>query len=75
MLFRSAVGDVAKTTSVGLAGVNATGATGYVVPIYWKLIDNSEQAYWALINGMVSTTWNEINTENSNQWNVIDNKT
>jgi hypothetical protein len=53
----------ASRTSV-LTGVFAVGRTGLIVPVYWKVIDDSQTANWAVINDAQATSWIVIGTGN-----------
>jgi hypothetical protein len=49
----SAAGNVGTvglgTRSLALSGVQASGAAGNVIAVYWILVNNAETSNWALV--------------------------
>jgi hypothetical protein len=58
------VGTVTPGKTFALSGVFAAGKTGLIVPVYWKVIDDSQTANWAVIDASNATTWIVTGTGN-----------
>jgi hypothetical protein len=55
-----------------LTGVQAGGAVGNVIAIYWKLIDDSQTANWQNITDTQTTSWTLDQSELATTWQLID---
>jgi hypothetical protein len=54
-----------------LTGVAATGAVGDVIAVYWKLIDDSQNANWQNISNSQTPTWTTVATTQTPEWEEI----
>jgi len=54
-----------------LTGVAATGAVGDVIAVYWKLIDDSENANWQNISNLQTPAWTIVATTQTPEWEEI----
>jgi hypothetical protein len=50
------------TRSFALVGNSASGQIGTVVAVYWKLIDDSQDANWQNISNPQTANWAEVIT-------------
>jgi hypothetical protein len=50
------------TRSFALVGNSASGQIGTVVAVYWKLIDDSQDANWQNISNSQTADWEEVIT-------------
>jgi hypothetical protein len=60
------------TSGQPLTGVQAGGAVGNVIAVYWKLIDDSQTANWQNITDTQTTTWTLEQSELATTWQLID---
>ena len=67
------VGSVTPNVSIALSGVAASGLTGTLVAVYWKLIDDSQTANWAAIDNSETAGWTTINNSQTVAWTAINN--
>ena len=65
-------GTVGASPAIGLSGVNASGYVNTFVPIYWKMIDDSQNADWQLLNSASSAGWNDVDTDVATGWQLVD---
>jgi hypothetical protein len=56
---------------LALTGVSAKGATGDVIAVYWKLIDDSQTANWQNIGNSQTPTWGVIETAQTPAWEEV----
>ena len=61
--------------TLALTGVSAAGAVGTLIPVYWQLIDDSENANWIDINSTQTPGWSTIQDTQTANWVLIDNAT
>jgi hypothetical protein len=54
-----------------LTGNLASGFTGDVIAVYWKVIDDSETANWQNITNSQTPTWNIVDTTETADWEEI----
>ena len=82
VIYSVALAGVPATASVGLmsvgtrfialTGVQASGQTGDVTAVYWKLIDDSQTANWQNVGNTQTPAWNGVNTVQTPAWgNVV----
>jgi len=68
----AAVGSMALGPRVlSLTGNLASGFTGDVIAVYWKLIDDSETANWQNITNSQTPTWTIVDTTETADWEEI----
>jgi hypothetical protein len=68
----AAVGSVTLAPRLlSLTGDLASGFTGDVIAVYWKLIDDSESANWQNITNSQTPTWSTVATEQTPEWEEI----
>jgi hypothetical protein len=68
----AAVGSMALGPRVlSLTGNLASGFTGDVIAVYWKLIDDSETANWQNIDNSQTSNWNTVATVQTADWEEI----
>jgi hypothetical protein len=65
------VGTAGASITSAVTGVFAVGRTGLIVPVYWKVIDDSQTANWVVINASTATSWGTINNSQTTDWIVI----
>jgi hypothetical protein len=53
---------------LALTGVSATGSTGDVTAVYWKLIDDSQTANWQNIGNSQTPAWGTVETAQTPNW-------
>jgi hypothetical protein len=66
------VGTVGPVISVALSGVQAAGSVGTVIAIYWKLIDDSQDANWQNITDSQTPGWATINSSQTTSWQNVE---
>jgi hypothetical protein len=69
---RGAVGTMTVAERIkALTGVAATGAVGDVIAVYWKPIDDSEDANWQNISNSQTPAWTTVTTAQTPEWEEI----
>lgn len=72
----SAVGSLGLADrTLALTGVSAGGSVGTLIPVYWQLIDDSENANWIAINSTQTPGWSTIEDTQTANWVLVDNAT
>ena len=72
MAAAGAVGSMALGPRVfSLTGNLASGFTGDVIAVYWKVIDDSETANWQNIDNSQTSNWDTVATEQTANWEEI----
>jgi hypothetical protein len=67
-----AVGTMTVAERVkALTGVAATGEVGDVIAVYWKPIDDSQDANWQNISNSQTPTWTTVATTQTPEWEEI----
>jgi hypothetical protein len=61
--------------TLALTGVSAAGSVGTLIPVYWQLIDDSENANWIAINSTQTPGWSTIQDTQTANWVLVDNAT
>jgi hypothetical protein len=55
-----------------LTGVQANGAVGSVISVYWKPIDDSQTANWQNISSTQAAGWAVINDSENANWVLVE---
>ena len=66
------VGSVGQVLSFALTGVQATGSVGNMVAVYWRLVDDSQNANWQNITDSQTPGWTVINDNQTTTWVKIE---
>ena len=67
-----AVGTVSVAPRlISLTGNLASGFTGEVIAVYWKVIDDSENANWQNIDNSQTSSWGTVDTEQTPDWEEV----
>ena len=61
--------------TLALTGVSAAGSVGTLIPVYWELIDDSQNANWVAINSTQTPGWSTIQDTQTANWVLVDNAT
>jgi hypothetical protein len=57
---------------VALSGVQAAGAVGNVIAIYWRLVDDSETSSWQNVNNSQTAGWALVNNAETADWTLVE---
>jgi hypothetical protein len=55
-----------------LSGVQAAGSVGDVIPVYWKLVDDSQTANWQNVNNSQTAGWTLVNNAETPDWTLVE---
>jgi hypothetical protein len=58
--------------SFALTGVQAAGAVGDVIAIYWKLVDDSQTANWQNVNNSQTAGWALVDNSETPDWTLVE---
>jgi hypothetical protein len=56
---------------VALTGVRASGFAGTVIAVYWKPIDDMQDANWQNVDSTQGVVWTEVNDTQISDWTPV----